>query len=632
MFSVVIGHIGYALPTLISSSTLLFLYQAISAGSNAVQVLFVLSGFLIAALYPSVPHPLQFIQKRYMRIFPAYVFFVFTLWLLSLDPSIPVLGKFAVVLALSFCTYVAWRLIKRSSKYELIGKTLFWALVLLQITMLAINLFIIVRPLTDSSKVAQDILVLLSNITLTTPFSQDIFRLVSVFWSLAPEVLFYLLYPSIGMALIRVSKKYGFIMSLIVVAGVTKILFDLDYAVVATATLQNMNIARASGFVAGVTIGVIYQSGGIVWKKIQPILSSRICNVLAICMLIIMQGSWEYIHFGSDTVFMNTYYIVTSWIIAFVILTSISSRALLFKVLSNRLLVFLGLISYSLYLSHSHVAEWLKSISIFLDRYLSPNNASLALLFIVCAVSIAVASVIFYFIERFYFESKKSAKQQVVYLERKLNAETLHISKRKTIFISILTCSILFFLYCDYFPPTVLIQRNSLQGINGKDLLNRNINISFTPKANYLSDIYLHLRYVDPFTRKNDDHLKLGVAHFRLLDEQNEPVAIFTKRAYDIGASPFMQIHFPVIHESAHKKYTLEMSLRGGGEYDQVVIDTAPGMTSVYHDVHNPLYLGVNRMLYVLGNHDFVFAYIFIIFITVAYLSLSDKKMDQSKL
>lgn len=68
-FSVVLFHIVFNLPMLASAPLVIALtYNAISVGPNAVQILFVLSGFLMAYLYPDQKSIKHFIQKRYARI------------------------------------------------------------------------------------------------------------------------------------------------------------------------------------------------------------------------------------------------------------------------------------------------------------------------------------------------------------------------------------------------------------------------------------------------------------------------------------------------------------------------------------------------------------------------------------
>src|SRR6266516_4207066 len=73
MILVFLSHIG----TQHLSSILLlptFLYSIVfSSGSMGVAFLFVLSGFLMASLYPHPSSGVDFLQKRYTRIFPLFL-------------------------------------------------------------------------------------------------------------------------------------------------------------------------------------------------------------------------------------------------------------------------------------------------------------------------------------------------------------------------------------------------------------------------------------------------------------------------------------------------------------------------------------------------------------------------------
>jgi peptidoglycan/LPS O-acetylase OafA/YrhL len=56
-------------------------YTTLAAGGNSVQILFVLSGFLMAFLYPTIQKRFGFIRKRYTRIFPVLSVVVIYFWL-----------------------------------------------------------------------------------------------------------------------------------------------------------------------------------------------------------------------------------------------------------------------------------------------------------------------------------------------------------------------------------------------------------------------------------------------------------------------------------------------------------------------------------------------------------------------
>src|SRR5258708_6096919 len=319
----------------------------------------------MAFLYPRVENTKFFLQKRYGRILPGYTTFVCFIWIINLEQFMAVwyLQLFAL-LVIAIVVYYAWHLLKKFPKR---GEKLFYSFVVLQTLVLVVGLFILPHFVTADTIILpfyiKNFLFLLANITLTTPFLRDVPRLSGVFWSLAPEMYFYILYPFIVIPLIQLSKRWGWFISVIIIVGVTKILFDLDKEVVSLGALQSMNIARASGFVAGVTIGTIYQTRGGIWTKLVSLIKNPASSLLAIVLLIAMQwGDWA-IRDGKSALFMNLYYLVASWIIAFIIINAIFPNSLIYKIFSKKVLVFLGIISYSIYLIHLQVITWASQLA-----------------------------------------------------------------------------------------------------------------------------------------------------------------------------------------------------------------------------------------------------------------------------
>lgn len=71
--AVALSHLDNRLILQATGHWITAVFRTIAAGPNAVQIFFVLSGFLMQYLYPSINNPIRFIQKRYTRIFPTFV-------------------------------------------------------------------------------------------------------------------------------------------------------------------------------------------------------------------------------------------------------------------------------------------------------------------------------------------------------------------------------------------------------------------------------------------------------------------------------------------------------------------------------------------------------------------------------
>ncbi len=621
--SVVLTHIGYSLPVLFPHPIFITIFDVFSGGSNAVQILFVLSGFLMALLYPSIPHAAKFIQKRYLRIFPVYAVIVFALWFISLDPTIPYYISLCILTCVTLLVYYGWNFLRTSSNAGKIGKWIFWIFISLQVGMLLFNLFITPNIYHEAtlSPLLKDYVLLLSNLTLTTPFAKEIPRLGAVFWSLAPEILFYIVYPFIVIPLIFLAKRFGVILGICIVLGVTKILFDLDYAVASVAALQSMNIARTSGFVAGVVIGVIYQSQGTIWKKLEPIVSNPIIGFIGLFLLIFIQWGDANIRYGQSVYGMNLYYLISSWIIAFVVLTAINTRTIIYSIFSKKVFVSLGLISYSLYLIHAHIGEWLKSFMNAMKQILPPYIPSeLLLFFIALASSVIIAWVLFYFVERQYFLSKPSRKD----IKVKSKGDPYTFS-RKSIIISVSVMLVLFLLYSGNYSATQLLHRHMLQSSAGEiSLLKSDLKIPFTAKENDLEEMSARIRYVDSVDRPGPEKEKKAYVHARLFDSNGKLLEQYDEKAYNLENSQILKFELAEkLPQSDNKKYVLELSLTDGEEHDQIFIDSSStSMVSVYANsrnnlLHNPIHYIANRILFVFTNLHFVFAVVFVSILTL---------------
>src|SRR6185437_13623965 len=119
-FSVLLSHIGVNPLFFITTPLILNAYRTLSVGPNSVQILFVLSGFLMAFLYPKIKSTRGFLQKRYGRIIPVYATIVFFLWIINLEYFIKIWYlQIPALVFLAALVYFFWKVIKKIPK---IGK------------------------------------------------------------------------------------------------------------------------------------------------------------------------------------------------------------------------------------------------------------------------------------------------------------------------------------------------------------------------------------------------------------------------------------------------------------------------------------------------------------------------------
>ena len=398
---VVLGHIALAPGSIFTTPLLGSLHTFFSNGPNSVQIFFVLSGFLMSYLYPSIAHTKLFIQRRYTRIFlPLFVVVLF-IWILLQWHIVQWYMRVFIFLGVIFAIWGFWKLVKR---YAFSPHMLFWLFITLQVVTLIAVLFVLPKhPMMLQSTDFVNFSTMLVNITLVYPFTKALTLMRGVFWSLPSEILFYILYPVLIIPLIQIGKRWGIFVTALLTIGVVKILFDLDAALLSVGNLQVINIARACGFVVGVIVGTLYHTKNSIWHILYRHLQKPLIGMIVLSAFIVMQANY----FGFDThryLTNNMYYLISSCIIGLTIFTALIPETILYTIFSHNVFVFLGISSYSLYLIHDDVINWVESGTFPLKYIVSED----ILLIIILIMSIVAARILYVCIESIYFTAKKS--------------------------------------------------------------------------------------------------------------------------------------------------------------------------------------------------------------------------------
>jgi len=581
--SVVISHAGFSVDKIWAFPPLVFLARTLAVGPNSVPIFFVLSGFLIASLYSKVNCPWDYLKKRYARIFPvlAVASIVLGLNFLMITDKWPWHKDLAFMLALAAVVAAFWKLSQLIDRWGIFSKVLFYGFLALQLAMVTINLFIVPK-LTVMHQLMLPLslknwLLMLSNITLTTPFARDLTRFASIYWSLAPEIVFYLLYPFYLIPILNFCRKNGFLVSALVFLLILKVLFDLDDVLRGFLGFFTFNISRANGFLVGATIGSIYQSRGVLWQKIEPYFAKPILNLaILIGFFLVQAGDWAVRH-GQSIWFMNCYYLLSSLVIGLLVLTLLIPNTLNERIFRSKWLVFLGMISYSLYLIHSRTISWAHEISKVFAPYIRHEALYILLDFaFVLILSIGVSFALYFLVERLYFDSKKTEPGALLPQNHSLPKPWLSILKFA------LAIDLVVWLYTGSAPPTLFLSHHS---VPRKNLLQLTVNlkdqkVSIPIKAQYnnLGVITLGFWYY-----QNAELTTRLVKHpaqfyFRLFEEgKKQPLFVDHRSAYDIEGEPNFPIGFPAIANSEGKTYRLELELKNGKPKDTLLLNTRPG-------------------------------------------------------
>ncbi len=602
--SVMLSHLHNNLVLLAFGPIIYSIYGVAFAGSNAVQILFVLTGFLMAFLYPTLKSPVSFIKKRYTRIFPMLILANIFFWVLFFEHRANSwIIQIILILVLAFGIRFIWQYIKVSDKNEQIGKILFWGFVILQLTVFFYLVFIFpsIAPQHPEGTQFHNVLTLLANITVTRPISGFILNVNDVFWSLPVEVLFYIVYPFFVIPLIYVGKKWGWVVGLLLIMLTTKIVFDLDNAfIMFKSPLIVLNIAHSSGFIAGVTIGTIYQQQGKLWNRLEKLAQNNIIGIITLVLLIFTQWANVSLPYAGDKIANNYYFLFASWVIALTIIGAITPKSIIQKIFDRKLFVFLGVISYTLYLTHEQAINWTSSI---LSLIHLPLGIYLCLTIIIATVlSILLAWFLYHIVDKLYFtyhkrlpkETMLSSKQKIDTTPRPPSFTFLAFTM--TVYLLLIIC-----IYTLHYPASLLVDTYSIQPnhIPPSSIyaLGKNpIEFPFTGKNNNINTIALHLQYDNNKIQSNNG--RHAVIVFQLLDNAHHIIytsltsAVMVENVKD----PEFTFNFPPLSQSAGKEYITEFSMRKDSSNDQVLLSsTSPNFITYAIKDDSPL--GIIQLL-----------------------------------
>ena len=232
------------------------------------------------------------------------------------------------------------------------------------------------------------------------------------YWSLAVELQFYIIMPIITYIFLK-KRKYKILTFVLLLIIVSSLLYT-------SCNEGNTKIYYS-------TLSRIYEfaSGSLIFALVTYFinnitLSDMKKKILEICSIILFFIFIYIIEFNLNLSIQLRSIIVTVIISLLIISMFIKRNQFIGKILSNKILIFLGLISYSFYLIHYPVLAFCR---IILDRELS-NMESIALIF--AAFSLSILS--YYFIEK-PFLNKKNKKRTYILISLIIILLTLMYNK-----------------------------------------------------------------------------------------------------------------------------------------------------------------------------------------------------------
>jgi peptidoglycan/LPS O-acetylase OafA/YrhL len=220
-------------------------------------------------------------------------------------------------------------------------------------------------------------------------------------WSLAIEEQFYLMWPLLLIALLRLStKRYQIVVAVILLAMLAlglRVSFYLDGA--AFGRINNGLDTRSDGLMIGCSGGIIWASGflhaasGAMVRKFLLFISPLAMAALAVCAMRVRLGDPRMILWGVI--------LVELLVLVIILDVLMNPRSIVGKVLAMKWLVWIGMISYGLYLWHYPIYRTLANIGF-------PGLAGYVFCFL---VPFAFAALSYYVIEKPVLRTKQRYAQ-----------------------------------------------------------------------------------------------------------------------------------------------------------------------------------------------------------------------------
>ena len=619
--SVVISHLGINIESIVASPVANFFFRMISSGTTAVQLFFVLSGFLMAYLYPVVSSSFDFLSKRYLRIMPLYGTIVIFIWWNQFHSYDNFWKNSSALLILSLLVHVIWRCLSFLKK----GKLIFILFLLFQLVYFIFSLTLMPDLVSQSAvnlnNFQKDILYMLSNLSMTMYLQKRLIVLSGVFWSLVPEMIFYLIYPFIVVPVVsRLNPQKPWLV-LVVCLAVIKALFDLDAVSGSFYSVHGIFISRMSGFIIGLIIGRIYLNQGRLWHKLETFLSRPLINLTVLAIFLTALGLELPDRYYQIREYVAFHFLGLSLIFGLTVMAALAAKSWLGRLFSQRFLVFLGMISFSLYLIHPFVISQISEFAFWgkLSSQLTIGWFNLVKILIVGGLCVGVAGMLYWLIERLNFTSK----QPKLNLVESVKPEHLW---QKTILPTLVAAIAIIWIYSGDYSPSLIMARHSLTNLAGQA-----DKFEFKAKEANLSVVLLSLDYVrDPEVKRNEDGENTQLV-FTLLDHDNQILFVSTRSAQKVEGQPQFPFGFPSLADSKGKKYFVKISLINAGLSDEIHINKSLGMVTQYLTEKNlsPKYLTnliYHRLIFVLSYPQAWLALALIIFYFTSQTSSSGPK------
>ncbi|MFZ2206378.1 MAG: acyltransferase [Microgenomates group bacterium] len=535
--------IAEALPSFIRP----FIYFLFTSGNLGVTFFFILSGFLMGYLYTN-PHPIEFIERRYARIFPPFLVMVSSMFIFRLFPTLPLFFRIATMMGIALFVRLVWIYIVERFRFGSVAIKLF--LFLQMLVAIWYGLVIMRHPpiwFDSLPYLLKEGTIFATNATLTLSLGNYIPLLDGVYWSLAPEMIFYLLYPYIFAPTVHMLRKknwrfiIAFILSLFPFLAGLSILFKHSQG------LSMLFIEYFIYFCGGIALASYLHISD---KKIRFPFAKSIITPLFFITLLFLAYLFLGMMTGWASIVTRLFYVFPFGFIVYELMTEKTPLSRLFQ---HRIFLFLGTISYSMYIGHTAIVDGMHLM-------FKPTDAltNILFLFITGSIFMLTSYALHLIIEKPYFQFKPAKNREPFVFKKNIFPYIALFSLISILFLSSYASQFNFFSlqkkYTNVIPSSVTIFQEPYV-------------FSFTAQEDNMGVILVHLTNtvgdVLPQNAEKIDPNKHQRFQIRMKEIGSEEwYASQDTAPGEIGNSSSYPFGFPVIADSKGKTYLVEMSMK----------------------------------------------------------------------
>ncbi len=385
-----------------------------------------------------------------------------------------------------------------------------------------------------------------ANATLTLPLGNYIPLLDGVYWSLAPEMIFYLLYPYLFSPVVRSLHKKSKVYITIFIGLLFPFFFGLSLLFKHSQGLTMLFIEYFIYFCGGIAIARLVAKNE--KKSTTPFIRKTITPltfmILLFCSYLLLVGTSGYA--------MIIFRLLLVFPFGYVVYSLVEKDTSLSRLFQHKAFLFLGTISYSMYISHTAIIDGMHLI-------FRPSDALTNILFLIitAVIFLLVSYAIHLIIETPYFMFKPEKKPAGIYVQNNKIIFCVLLVFALFIFFSTYTSQFNFFSvqkkYSNIIPSTTSISDVPYT-------------FSFMAQEDNMGVILVHLTNTvgnEKEKKQISDPLKQQRLQIRMKElGANSWYAIQDASPAEIGDSSSYPLGFPIIEKAKNKEYVVELVMK----------------------------------------------------------------------